>query len=138
MNRVLVVEDEPDILELVRRILTSNGYDVVTAINGEEGLVKAARDKPDLVVCDLVMPGLSGLELIRLMRNKMKKRTPVLVLTALGRDVDKKYATEAGADAYLTKPFRVNDLLEVIERIQQSYEKRGPDGSPVSVAHRVD
>ena len=116
MNRALVVDDEEDIRNLVHAILTGNGYEVFTASTGEEALTKAVTLKPDLIILDVVMPGISGLEVCRLIKTKTTlKKIRVLMLSALSRDVDKKMIADSGADGYLRKPFSVNDLLSKID-----------------------
>jgi DNA-binding response OmpR family regulator len=116
LNRALVVDDEEDIRNLVHAILTGNGYEVFTASTGEEALTKAVTLKPDLIILDVVMPGISGLEVCRLIKTKTTlKKIRVLMLSALSRDVDKKMIADSGADGYLRKPFSVNDLLSKID-----------------------
>lgn len=118
MNRVLVVEDEDDVRELLKTILTGNGFEVFTASSGEEALVKAGEVEPDLVVLDLVLPGLSGLEVCRLLKSKESTRcVKVLFVSALDRDVDLRYAFEAECDGYLVKPFTVAELLLSVDRV---------------------
>lgn len=118
MNRVLVVEDEDDVRELLKTILTGNGFEVFTASSGEEALVKVGEVEPDLVVLDLVLPGLSGLEVCRLLKNKESTRcVKVLFVSALDRDVDLRYAFEAECDGYLAKPFTVAELLLSVDRV---------------------
>jgi len=117
MNRkILVVDDEADVLSLVHDILTGSGYEVFTAASGKEGLTKAVSLRPDLIVLDVVMPGLSGLEVCRLVKSKPSlSGVRVLVLSALGRDVDRQLIEDAGADGYLRKPFGVKDLLSTVD-----------------------
>ncbi len=118
MNRILVVDDEEDVRSLVHDILTGNGYEVFTAASGEAGLEKVVSLKPDLVVLDVVMPGLSGLEVCRLLKAKPSlKHIHILVLSALGREVDLKLIEDVGADGYLRKPFSVQDLLGKVDAL---------------------
>ena len=107
--RILVVDDEPQILRSLRTTLASHGYDVQTAATGEEALAAVDGRLPDLVVLDLVLPGLSGLEVCR--RLRARSSLPILVLSARGDERDKVAALDLGADDYLTKPFGVNELL---------------------------
>ncbi len=117
MNKILIVEDEADIQALVHRVLTANGFEVFKASNGEEGLIKATTLKPDLIILDLMMPGMSGLEVCRLLKMRQDtKHIPIIILSALNRDVDREYAKEAGANLYISKPFRVKDLLVSIDQ----------------------
>jgi len=118
LNRVLVIEDEEDIRDLVGVILTGNGFEVFKASSGEEGLVSAVSHAPDLILLDVVMPGLSGLEMCRLLKNKESTRDiPIIVITVLSREVDRRYAYEAGADGYLSKPFSIEALLREVDRV---------------------
>jgi CheY-like chemotaxis protein len=117
MDRILVVDDEPDIIRLLKLVLEAEGYQVVPALSGEEALSLAEIEAPDLVLLDLMMPGKSGLETCRSLRSQEKTRdTPVVVFSALGRDVDKKLTSEAGANAHITKPFNNAGLLTEIKR----------------------
>jgi DNA-binding response OmpR family regulator len=117
MDKLLIVDDEPDIISLLKLVLEAEGYEVVPALSGDEALRLAEVEAPDLVLLDLMMPGKSGLETCRYLRNQPRtKNTPVIIFSALGRDVDKKLTTEAGASAHLTKPFNNIGLLTEIKR----------------------
>ena len=118
MNQILLVEDEPDIQLLIHKILTANGFEVIKASSGEEGLILASKFMPDLIILDIVMPGLSGLEVCRLLKSSEKtKHIPVIISSALSRDIDRKYAEEYGAEAYIVKPFKRDDLLNTVDRL---------------------
>jgi two-component system KDP operon response regulator KdpE len=106
---ILAIEDEPQILRFLRASLVNNGYRFVEATTGEEGLRQAATRTPDLIVLDLGLPDLDGLEVIRRLREW--STVPVLVLSARGQEPDKVAALDAGADDYITKPFGVGELL---------------------------
>jgi len=122
LDRILVVDDESDILNLTRMILEGDGYAVSLASTGEEALKLVGSDLPDLVLLDLVMPGKSGLEVCKILKTQPKTSTiPIVIFTVLSRDVDRKLTSEAGADAHLTKPFTPAVLLaEVKKRIRLS------------------
>ncbi|MGI8858043.1 MAG: response regulator [Thermomicrobiales bacterium] len=107
--RLLVVDDEPQILRALRAALKGHGYDVQTAADGEEALDLLALHPPDIVILDLVMPGKSGFDVVREVRTW--SRVPIIVLSARGEDRDKVTALDLGADDYLTKPFSMNELL---------------------------
>lgn len=107
--RVLVVDDEPQILRAVRASLKGHGYDVQAATDGEEALDLLALHPPDVVILDLVMPGMSGFDVVREVRTW--SRVPIIVLSARGEERDKVTALDLGADDYLTKPFGMNELL---------------------------
>lgn len=110
MSKILIVDDEPDMVLGLRDNFELEGYEVVTARDGEEGLKKALREKPDLVLLDLMMPKMSGLDVCReLRRNNFQ--APVLMLTARGQEIDKVLGLEVGADDYITKPFGLSELL---------------------------
>lgn len=107
--RILIVDDEPQILRSLRTTLAAHGYDVQTAATGEDALTLVEGRLPDLVVLDLVLPGVSGLEVCR--RLRARASLPIVVLSARGDERDKVAALDLGADDYLTKPFGVNELL---------------------------
>jgi len=115
-DKILVVDDEADIVALVRRILEKDGFQVVTAVDGDEALLKAEAEMPDLVLLDLVMPGKTGLEVCKILKSQAKTRhIPIVMFTALGRDVDRKLTMEAGADGHFTKPFTPETLVAEVK-----------------------
>ena len=125
MNRVLVVDDEEDILDLVKTVLVGNGYEVFTATTGEEGLVKAVKIKPDLIILDVVMPGISGLEVCRLLKSKPEfDKIPILVMSVLDREIDHEYVHKAGADDFLHKPFDIDELLLTLDKLQSKLSQK--------------
>lgn len=107
--RVLVVEDEPQMLRSLRLILTGHGYDVVTAATGQAALAEVTRRLPDLVLLDLMLPDLDGREVCRRLRERSS--VPIIVLSARGEEQTKVEALDLGADDYLTKPFGTDELL---------------------------
>jgi CheY-like chemotaxis protein len=116
-DRILVVDDEPDVLNLTKTILAKRGYQVIVASDGEGALRKADAEAPDLILLDLVMPGKSGLEVCRILKSQAKtKHIPVVVATVLGREVDRTLTKEAGADAHFMKPFSALALLTEVKR----------------------
>ena len=106
---MLIVEDEPTLLETLKYNLQRQGYDVVTASDGVEALPMARTEIPDLVILDVMLPGLDGFEICRILRQEMS--VPILMLTAKDEEVDKIVGLEVGADDYLTKPFSMRELL---------------------------
>ena len=106
---VLVVDDEPQILRVMRASLPIRGYEVLTASSGEEALNQLSKQVPDLVILDLVMPEMSGLEVCRRVREFSS--VPIIVLSAKGSESDKVSALDLGADDYVTKPFGMDELL---------------------------
>ena len=116
--RILVVDDEPDILELVQYNLAREHYDVVCVESGEEALAQVYATPPDLIVLDLMLPGVSGLEVCRtLKRHPRTAAIPVVILTARGEEADIVAGLELGADDYLTKPFSPRVLLARIRAV---------------------
>ena len=117
-EKILVVEDEPDILDLVSYNLKQAGFDVVPVETGEEALDVAARESLALVVLDLMLPGIDGLEVCRLLKQRAEsKGVPVLMLTARTEEVDRIVGLELGADDYLVKPFSPRELVLRIRAI---------------------
>jgi two-component system cell cycle response regulator DivK len=109
--RILVVEDHPLNRKLVRDVLVAAGYDVVEASTGEEGLVAAADQPPDLVLMDLQLPGIDGTETLRRLRNgTLERHVPVVAVTALAMPSDRAHADEAGFDGYVEKPISIRAL----------------------------
>jgi DNA-binding response OmpR family regulator len=149
-EKILVVEDEPDILDLVSYNLKQAGFDVVPVETGEEALDVAARESLALVVLDLMLPGIDGLEVCRLLKQRAEsKGVPVLMLTARTEEVDRIVGLELGADDYLVKPFSPRELVlrirailrrahsgevEEDERIQAGPLQIDPIGHRVQVA----
>jgi len=114
-GKVLVVDDEIYILHILDFSLNAEGYEVITAEDGEQAIEKAQKEQPDLVVLDVMMPKIDGYEACRKMKQDPKmKDVPVILLTAKGRDIDRKLGLEVGADDYITKPFSPNKLIEKI------------------------
>ena len=107
--RILVVDDEPNILATVAPLLRGRGYDVMSAMTGRAALEVFDRDRPDLVLLDLGLPDMSGVDICRQIRRS--SATPILVLSARGAEGDKVQALDAGADDYVTKPFGAEELL---------------------------
>lgn len=126
--RVLVVEDEPKILRLIGRNLQAEGYTPILAGNGEAGLKLAAEEQPDLVLLDLWLPDVDGLEVCRRLREF--SQAPVIMLTARAREVDKLQGFRAGADDYITKPFSVREMLARIDAVLRRAKGTDP-GEPV-------
>ncbi|MEY4071125.1 MAG: hypothetical protein RL721_1739 [Candidatus Eisenbacteria bacterium] len=117
-GRILVVDDEIYIVHILDFSLGMEGYEVVTALDGEQALEKAHTEKPDLIVLDIMMPKLDGYETCkRLKADAATKDVPVILLSAKGRNIDQKVGFEVGADDYITKPFSPKKLVERINSI---------------------
>jgi two-component system response regulator MprA len=124
--RILVVEDRPEVLEVLRRTLSADGYDVHTACDGETGLTAALDLQPDLVILDIGLPKRSGLVVARELRSR-GFRSPVLMLTALDTVSDKVIGFEAGADDYLPKPFEYEELAARVRALLRRSTLRADD-----------
>src|SRR4030043_439455 len=123
-KKILLVDEDPIILRLIASRLKNSGYDVVSALDGESGLKKAITKKPDLVLLDIIMPGLNGFEVCkRLKENDKTKDIPVIMLTVLAGEKDLSKGLEAGADCLITKPFSAVDLLHEIKKTMQKRMK---------------
>ena len=146
-ERVLVVDDEPDIVALVAYHLAKSGYSVSTATSGPDGLALARRDKPALIVLDLMLPGLSGLEVMQQLRSdKGTAGIAVLMLTARREESDRIEGLTLGADDYLTKPFSPQELVLRVAAILRRMKSRDAESVDVQeigplkidrTAHRV-
>ncbi|BFN37702.1 PleD family two-component system response regulator [Fidelibacter multiformis] len=114
--KILVVDDEENIRKLVNYNLILDGYDVIMAVDGKEGLEKAIQEKPDLILLDIMMPEMDGLEVCsRLKKNPETRDIPIFMLSAKGQMQDLEDAFDVGADNYITKPFDVDKLSEIIQ-----------------------
>ena len=126
-QKILVVEDEPDIRKLVNYNLAQERFKILEAEDGEQGLKIVQRDKPDLVILDLMLPGLSGMELCKILRERSEtERLPVLMLTAKAGEADRVVGLEMGADDYLTKPFSPRELVARVRAILRRMENLKP------------
>jgi two-component system response regulator VicR len=124
-NRVVCIEDEPEMIDLVRLILSRRGFQVVGAMGGREGLEAILREKPDLVLLDLMMPDMDGWEVYQKMKaNEATKNIPVIVVTAKAQSIDKVLGLHiAKVDDYVTKPFGPQELLESVEKVLTRHEQ---------------
>jgi len=116
-TKLLVIDDEKEMVETIKSIFKTRGFDVVTAGNGQEGFEKAKQEKPDIVICDINMPRLDGWGLLKKIREECAEWIPVIMLTVLKDMSDVKKGYEHQADYYVTKPFEVNALLEGVRVI---------------------
>lgn len=125
-GRILLIEDEGNILEAIGFILSRAGWEVQGHGNGATALEAVTRTRPDMIVLDVMLPGCSGLSILRALRERPETaRLPVLMLTAKGQAKDRETALELGADAYLTKPFSNADLLAAVARLGQPLTEDG-------------
>jgi two-component system KDP operon response regulator KdpE len=127
--RILIVDDEPNIIGTVAPLLRSRGYDVLSAMSGRAAIDAADREKPDLIVLDLGLPDIDGVEVCRHVRQSSS--VPILVLSARGAEGDKVNALDAGADDYVTKPFGAEELLARIRVALRRVEAPSPPSEPI-------
>lgn len=125
-RRVVCIEDEPEMIDLVKLILSRKGFQVTGAMGGREGLEVIARDNPDLVLLDLMMPDMDGWEVYQKMKaDDAMKGIPVIVVTAKAQSIDKVLGLHiAKVDDYITKPFGPQELLESVEKVLGRQEQR--------------
>ena len=135
-ERILVVEDEPDIVEVVSYNLRQAGMAVEAAEDGETALEMAERSQPDLIILDLMLPGMDGLEVCRLLKQRVSVRDiPVLMLTSKAEEVDRIVGLELGADDYVVKPFSPRELVLRVKAILR--RAAGPPGEAEAPADRI-
>jgi two-component system alkaline phosphatase synthesis response regulator PhoP len=138
-ERILVVDDEEDILELVRFHLAREGYQLTLAASGEEALKKARLETFDLVVLDLMLPGLDGLEVAKALKADARtKNLPIVMLTAKGEDADVVSGLEIGADDYVTKPFSPRVLTARVKAVLRRRSKAAQDDSRIITIHDLE
>ena len=132
---IMVVDDEKRLVSLVESYLTQEGYHVVSAYNGQEALTVARREKPDLIVLDVMMPEMDGYEFMR--RHRAETNTPIILLTARVDDEEKVIGLEVGADDYMTKPFRPRELVARVRAVLRRGGEPKPDGKVLKAADIV-
>ncbi len=125
-KKILIVEDEPGILLGIKDEFESEGYEVYTAENGEDGLAKAKQYKPDLIILDIMMPVLDGYEVCKRLRME-GDNTPIIMLTVKDKEIDKVLGLELGADDYVTKPFSLRELMARAKAIFRRTEERAQE-----------
>lgn len=118
MSTILIVEDTPSEMELISHYLRESGYSVINAISAKEALDKAIAQQPDVIITDVVMPGMSGFELCRsLKKHPQTEKVPIIICTSKNQEIDRLWGLKQGADAYLTKPFSREQLLRVVRSV---------------------
>ena len=115
MKKILIVDDDPEIVEFVVQFLSSQSYDVLSAANGKEGCARASETKPDLIILDLMMPDMHGFEVCTALR-KDQNLSKVKIIVASGKkyEADKRAAQRLGADMFLSKPYSITQLLDAV------------------------
>jgi len=135
MERVLIVDDDPDIVRLVSYNLSHAGYEVQTASTGQKALELVQKQPPDLIVLDVMLPDVDGMEVCRTLRQQLpSRRIPILMLTARGEEIDRVVGFELGADDYVAKPFSPREL---VLRIKSILRRAGGDRNNVMHAGRI-
>lgn len=115
--KILVAEDEPMLLKTIELKLKKEGYEVIVTADGRQAAEQIESANPDMVITDIMMPYVSGLELINLIRQKLNRKTPVIILSAMEQEKVVMEAFELGADDYITKPFSLNELVIRVKRL---------------------
>ncbi len=124
-TRILIVEDEPAMVAGLRDNFEYEGYEVISAADGAEGLDRALSDNPDLVVLDVMMPRMSGLDVCKQLKAK-RPSVPIIMLTARGQEIDKVVGLELGADDYVTKPFSIRELMARVKAVLRRVSPQAP------------
>jgi len=118
MGTVLVVEDTPSEMELLSHYLRESGYSVIGVVTAKDALNKAIEIKPDVIITDVVMPGMSGFELCRsLKKNPETQKVPIIICTSKGQEIDRLWGMRQGADVYITKPFTREQLIRAVRSV---------------------
>jgi phosphate regulon transcriptional regulator PhoB len=135
-KKILVVDDEPDIVELVSYNLKKEGFEVSSASDGAEALAKIRKGRFDFLILDLMLPGLQGIELCRILRNDTKtKNLPIIMLTAKGEEVDRILGLEIGADDYMTKPFSPRELVARVKAVLRRFSEKPSDEKVIRIGN---
>jgi len=121
MKKILIIEDEPNIRELVRYNLKTNGYECISAEDGIMGITMVHREKPDLILLDIMLPEKNGLDICRELREE-GNNTPIIMMTAKTEESDKVMGLECGADDYISKPFGIREMLARIKAVLRRFE----------------
>ena len=131
-KKILIVEDESDLIKLLKYNLEKEGFRISYATDGSVALAEARRDPPDLVILDLMLPGLDGLEICRqLRRNDRFAQTPILILSARGEEADRVVGLEVGGDDYVTKPFSTREVVARVRALLRRNERAAPQRQKV-------
>ena len=116
-TKILIIEDEVILIKAIEFKLLKEGYEISKACDGKEGMEKIVSEKPDLIICDIMMPFANGLEILSFVRTKLSLATPMVMLTSIGQEETVVKALELGADEYITKPFSPNEMILRIKKI---------------------
>lgn len=131
MKRVLIIEDEKDLAELLVFNLEKEGYAATSVHDGKQGLERASADLPDLILLDLMLPGLLGTEVCKALRKDQRTaRIPIIMITAKGDEIDRVVGFEVGADDYIVKPFSMREVALRVKAVMRRFESEAPAPSP--------
>ena len=120
-KKILIIDDEPQLVDMIKIRLESNNFGVIAAYDGQEGLEKARKEKPDLIILDLMLPKIDGYKVCRMLKfDNEYKNIPIILVTSRSQESDKKMGEEVGADAYITKPFEPQVLLKSIKKLLEN------------------
>jgi phosphate regulon transcriptional regulator PhoB len=123
--KILMIEDDRDIVEMIEYNLKEEGYQVISAFDGEKGIELVKRDKPDLVILDLMLPAVDGFEVCKVLKNQQSTaHIPIIILSAKSRETDKVVGLELGADDYVTKPFSPRELIARIKAVLRRHKEQ--------------
>ena len=138
MKKILIIEDEPNIRELILYNLKTNGYDGIAAEDGVMGITMVQRERPDLILLDIMLPGKTGYEICKELREE-GDNTPIIMITAKTDELDKVTGLEYGADDYISKPFGIRELMARIKAVLRRYEVTSSSGHDtiISVGDRI-
>ena len=132
MTKILVVDDEPDIVEVVTFTLEARGHEVITASDGAEGISRVKKDEPELIILDVMMPKMNGMQVVDYLRNKEDyNHIPIIMLTAtteFSRRPDEEWRTKLGVEGYISKPFEPLDLLKRVDQVMADNYREKRDG----------
>lgn len=121
--KILVAEDEPMLLKTIELKLRKEGYEVITCSDGRDAVAKIQESDPDMVITDIMMPYVSGLEIVSLLKNGREKIIPVIMLSAMEQEKVVMEAFDLGADDYITKPFSLNELAIRVKKLINQYQR---------------
>ena len=124
-GKIEIIEDDRDIVEMVEYNLKEEGYQTIAAFDGERGIELAKREKPDLIILDLMLPAMDGFEVCRILKQQQSTaQIPIIILSAKSRETDKVVGLELGADDYVTKPFSPRELIARIKAVLRRHKER--------------
>ena len=131
-TKILLVDDEPSIVKMVGKRLEVEGFQVIVAMDGQDGLQKAQTEQPNLIILDLMLPKLNGYEVCTMLKQDTRyQKIPIMMFTAKAQDKDEKLGMECGANAYLRKPFRAQELLDKIRALLAGTATNAAPTTPV-------